>query len=164
MKQKELKSEHDEDKSNLSKIKFEKLSVLSKTINDEMQRINDVIYDGEYKSPVLGLNEKSYSFVTPDDTGTGMAFKGLVVFDLAVLNLTALPILVHDSVVLKQISDNAIERIMEQYVSSGKQIVIALDKQDSYSHSTTKILEENVVLRLYPNGGELFGRSWGKTL
>ena len=164
LKQKELKSEHDEDKSNLSKIKFEKLSVLSKTINDEMQRINDVIYDGEYKSPVLGLNERNYSFVTPDDTGTGMAFKGLVVFDLAVLNLTALPILVHDSVVLKQISDNAIERIMEQYVSSGKQIVIALDKQDSYSQSTAKILEENVVLRLYPNGGELFGRSWGKTL
>lgn len=72
-------------------------------------------------------------------------------------------LLVHDSVVLKQISDNAIERIMEQYITSGKQIVIALDKQESYSQITKKILEENSVLNLYPNGGELFGRSWGKT-
>ena len=41
---------------------------------------------------------------TPDDTGTGIAYKGLVVYDLAVLGLTRLPVLVHDSVVLKQIS------------------------------------------------------------
>ena len=59
--------------------------------------------------------------------------KGLVVYDLAVLSLTKLPLLVHDSVVLKQISDDAIEKIIELYSSCGKQVIIALDKQDSYS-------------------------------
>ena len=68
----------------------------------------------------------------------------------------------HDSVVLKQISDDAIESIMNQYVSSGKQTVIALDKQQSYSQKTSELLDNYAVLRLAPNGSELFGRSWGK--
>ena len=86
----------------------------------------------------------------------------MVVFDLAVLNLTHLPILVHDSVVLKQISDEAIEKIMELYSASGKQVIIALDKQDSYSPKTTQMLEESAVLKLASGGAELFGRFWGK--
>lgn len=81
--------------------------------------------------------------------------------DLAVLNLTKLPILVHDSVVLKQISDDAIEKIIELYSTCGKQIIIALDKQDSYSEKTSHLLSDSAVLRLTSNGKELFGRSWG---
>ena len=100
--------------------------------------------------------------MTPDDTGTGIAYKGLIVYDLAVLRLTALPILVHDSLLLKQIADNAIEKILELYCSSGKQIIIALDKQSSYGIHTEQILESHAVLKLAPNGQELFGRFWGK--
>lgn len=77
------------------------------------------------------------------------------------LSLTKLPILVHDSVVLKQISDDAIEKIIELYSSCGKQVIIALDKQDSYSEKTSRLLGESAVLRLSSNGQELFGRSWG---
>lgn len=100
--------------------------------------------------------------MTPDDTGTGIAYKGLVVFDLAILHLTCLPVLVHDSVVLKQISDVAIEKIMDQYITSGKQVFVTLDKQQSYSENTSNILEKYSILKLAPNGEELFGRSWGK--
>ena len=50
---------------------------------------------------ILGFNENSYTFNTPDDTGTGNAYKGLVVFDLAVLLLTRLPLIIHDSIILK---------------------------------------------------------------
>ena len=107
------------------------------------------------------FSDTGYDFSTPDDTGTGVAYKGLVVYDLAVLNLTKLPILVHDSVVLKQISDDAIEKIIELYSTCGKQIIIALDKQDSYSEKTSHLLSESAVLRLTSNGQELFGRSWG---
>ena len=70
-------------------------------------------------------------------------------------------LLVHDSVVLKQISDDAIEKIIELYSSCGKQVIIALDKQDSYSEKTSRLLGESAVLRLSSNGQELFGRSWG---
>lgn len=135
---------------------------MSDTVNREMRRINDIIYGGKFNPPNLTFSGNTYCFFTPNDTGTGIAYKGLVVYDLAVLNLTKLPILVHDSVVLKQISDEAIESIMEQYTASGKQVVIALDKQDSYTKKTTQILEKNTVLKLASNGEELFGRFWGQ--
>ena len=81
-----------------------------------MSRLNDAIYEGSYNAPVLEFTESGYLFFTPDDTGTGIAYKGLVVYDLAVLGLTKLPVLAHDSVVLKQISDDAIERIVRDYI------------------------------------------------
>ena len=46
--------------------------------------------------------KKNYSFATPENTGTGIAYKGLVIFDISVLNLTNLPIIVHDSFVLNK--------------------------------------------------------------
>lgn len=157
----QLKAVHDAETERLNKIKQEQFASLSYRLNDEMSRLNDAIYEGSYNAPVLDFTEDSYLFFTPDDTGTGIAYKGLVVYDLAVLGLTKLPILVHDSVVLKQISDDAIERIIELYSSCGKQVIIALDKQDSYSEKTSRLLSDAAVLRLTSNGQELFGRSWG---
>lgn len=157
----QLKSERDADAERLLKIKQQQLAVISNQLNDEMSKLNDSIYEGSYHAPVLDFTENGYIFFTPDDTGTGIAYKGLVVYDLAVLKLTKLPILVHDSVVLKQISDDAIERIVGLYSSCGKQVIIALDKQDSYSEKTTRLLNDAAVLKLSNNGEELFGRSWG---
>ena len=157
-----LKSELAYNKERLARIKQNQFAILEHSLNSEMERINDVIYAGVYNAPLISFRENSYRFLTPDDTGTGIAYKGLIVYDLAVLRLTALPILVHDSLLLKQIADNAIEKILELYCSSGKQIIIALDKQSSYGIHTEQILESHAVLKLAPNGQELFGRFWGK--
>lgn len=112
-----------------------------------MSRLNDSIYEGAYNAPVLDFKDNRYHFITPDDTGTGIAYKGLIVYDLAVLNLTLLPILVHVSVVLKQISDDAIEKIIGLYSSCKKQVIIALDKQDSYSVKASEMLSNSAVHR-----------------
>ena len=157
----QLKEARNADAERLKTIKQRQLALVSYRLNDEMSRLNDAIYEGSYNAPVLNFTDTGYDFFTPDDTGTGIAYKGLVVYDLAVLNLTKLPILVHDSVVLKQISDDAIEKIIELYSTCGKQIIIALDKQDSYSEKTSRLLSDSAVLRLTSNGQELFGRSWG---
>lgn len=155
----------EENKSNdvaaLEAIENKQFAVLQNDINCQMREINNYIYNGSCNSPVLNFTKGKYEFFTPDDTGTGIAYKGLVVFDLSVLILTALPILVHDSIVLKQISDIAIEKILELYQNSNKQVIISLDKHTSYTDVATKILVENSVLNLAPNGNELFGRSWG---
>lgn len=142
-------------------IETEQFALLETRVCQEMKLINDFIYSSTYNAPVLSFSENGYVFFTPDDTGTGIAYKGLVVFDLSVLSLTKLPVIVHDSVLLKQISDEAIEKILELYQKSGKQVIISLDKQDSYTKKAQVILEETSVLKLSPNGGELFGRSWG---
>lgn len=149
------------DAERLKSLRQEQLAIVSYQLNDEMSKLNDSIYEGAYNAPVLDFNDNGYHFFTPDDTGTGIAYKGLVVYDLAVLNLTRLPILVHDSVVLKQISDDAIEKIVSLYSKCGKQVIIALDKQDSYSLKTFELLNASAILKLSNNGQELFGRSWG---
>lgn len=157
----QLKKARDDDAERLKAIKERQLTLVSQRLNEEMRRLNDVIYKGSYNAPILNFSDTDYKFFTPDDTGTGIAYKGLVVYDLAVLNLTKLPILVHDSVVLKQISDDAIEKIIELYSTCGKQVIIALDKQDSYSEKTSALLSDAAVLKLAKGGQELFGRSWG---
>lgn len=162
LKSEELKTQKRQDEERLLLIKNEELAKMENKINAEMKKINDVLYKEEYNSPLIHFTDSGYFFMTPDDTGTGIAYKGLVVFDLAILHLTCLPVLVHDSVVLKQISDVAIEKIMDQYITSGKQVFVTLDKQQSYSENTSNILEKYSILKLAPNGEELFGRSWGK--
>ena len=156
----DLKNAKKEDEGSLAKVKGEQFGIIEKEINTEMERINNMLYKEKRNAPVLHFTDTNYTFHTPEDTGTGIAFKGLVVFDLVVMHLMKLPILVHDSLILKQISDDAIENILAQYSTCGKQIIIALDKQDSYSAKTASELEEHTVLRLSPGGDELFRRSW----
>lgn len=159
---KELRRIRKDDHESLKTVKNEQLGFIEKSINTEMEKINNKIYKEKFNAPIIHFTDTSYSFITPNDTGTGIAYKGLVVFDLAILRITKLPILVHDSVVLKQISDNAIENIVNQYIDCKKQVIIALDKQNSYSEKTCNMLEKYCILKLAPNGQELFGRSWGK--
>ena len=157
----ELKNNESIDKKRVSNIKDQQLSILSSKINIEMNRLNNIIYKEENNVPILSFSKKNYSFATPENTGTGIAYKGLVIFDISVLNLTNLPIIVHDSFVLKQISDKAFEKILELYIKSEKQVIIVIDKKNSYTDETQKILDESVILNLGSNGNELFGKSWG---
>ncbi len=143
-------------------MRIEQLSYLQNIINQQMAKINDFIYNGRKIPPTLTFNDLQYNFHTRDDTGTGTCYKGLVVYDLSVLELTQLPFLVHDSVVLKQIADEAIENILKKYQQIGKQVFISLDKAPSYTDAATQILTETKVLSLSNNGNELFGRSWSE--
>jgi hypothetical protein len=155
-----LKISRDDAKLRRDNMKLEQLHKLQNTINSKMLEINDFIYEGQKKPPMVTFEKNQYTFETIDDTGTGTSYKSMVVYDLSILELTQLPILVHDSVVLKQIADTAIEKILLKYKHSDKQIFISLDKKTSYSLDAQKILTETKVLELSINGEELFGRSW----
>jgi hypothetical protein len=131
-------------------------------LNQKMEALNEIVGGKTTQAPVFVISNsgKSYKFKTPDDTGAGTGYKGMVVFDLSMLQLTQLPILLHDSNVLKQISDVRIEKILEQYQEAGKQVFIALDKQGSFSERAQQILNDTVVLRLSMDGNQLYGRPW----
>ena len=140
------------------------LTEIEYEIDAQMKEFNDFLYYPEKrKAPWVHFNEyNSYSFETPDDTGTGSNYKGLVIYDLAILHLTALPAIAHDSLILKNISDVAIDGIMKIYAQSHKQIFIAFDKQDAYKEDTRNILIDNAVLKLSDDHCELYGDSWNK--
>ena len=144
------------------KMRKEQLIELERCVNDELEKLNDEIYNGLKKAPNISFDKNQYTFETVDDTGTGTSFKSMVLFDIVVLRLTSLPVLIHDSVVLKQIEDFAIEKLMELYTECNKQVFIAFDKLSSYTEKSQVIIEESKVLELAPNGNELFGVSWNK--
>ena len=145
----------------LNRLVVEQLSLMQDKINDEMKRINDFIYGGKKTAPILRITGSSqYAFYTPRDGGTGAQYKGLVVFDLALMSLTGLPVIAHDSVMLKHIEDEAIEKILELYAATSKQIFIAMDKEGSYTPKSQKIMEESKILQLSSGEGALFGRTW----
>ncbi|MGL4107498.1 DUF2326 domain-containing protein [Clostridium sp. LP20] len=155
-----LTTSRNDTKDRRDSMKMEQLQKLQSSINIKMQEINDYIYFGKKKPPILFFDKNKYKFETVDDTGTGTSYKSMVVYDLSVLEMTVLPILIHDSVVLKQIADDAIEKILLKYKSVGKQIFISFDKKSAYSKESRRILEETKVLELSANGNELFGKSW----
>lgn len=143
-------------------VKKQQLIQLQNMLNIKMEELNDIIYKGTKVAPTIAFDKNQYVFETVDDTGTGTCYRGMVLYDLSVLNLTCLPVLIHDSVLLKQIEDIAVEKILEMYNESEKQVFIALDKVSSYSQRSQEILNANMVLTLGPDGDELFGRSWSK--
>ncbi|MCW6681287.1 DUF2326 domain-containing protein [Aerococcaceae bacterium NML160702] len=151
---------------NLKRSIEEILVDLQSLINAKMREFNDVLYPDIRKSPQITLKAyNSYSFHTPDDDGTGTKFKGVLVLDLAILYLTNLPVLAHDSLLFKNISDQAISGLIKLYTQTaklGKQVFIAIDRTASYGSETEKILKDNTVLRLSDKGNELFGISWSK--
>lgn len=145
----------------LNRLVVEQIAIMQQEINSEMVDINNTIYSGRKTAPTLTITDAShYTFFTPRDGGTGAQYKGLVVFDLAMLALTRLPAIAHDSVMLKHIEDDAIEKILELYAGSSKQVFIAMDKEGSYTKKAQEIMEASKVLQLSPGEGALFGRTW----
>ena len=139
------------------------LADVERSINDKMKEFNDSLFTESRKAPHLHFNEyNSYRFETPDDTGTGSNYKGMVVYDLAVLYLTDLPAIAHDSLILKNIGDGAVNGIMKIYTQSKKQVFIAFDKQAAYMPDTQRVLADNTVLKLSDDNCELYGESWNK--
>jgi hypothetical protein len=159
----QLKTKTSDLKRTLDQLTRDIYSTLQENIQSQMRTINNFIFSGQKAAPVLNIQTASqYHFFTPNDRGTGSEYTGLAVFDLALLHLTPLPLVVHDSILLKQIQDASLEKLLMLYSRSPKQVFIALDKEESYTEQTQKLLLQSEVIRLYPNGGELFGWSWGR--
>lgn len=132
-------------------------------LNTKMKEINDSLFSTPRKPPHIHFNKyDSYKFETPDDTGTGSNFKGMIVYDLAVLLCTALPALAHDSLLFKNLEKDVEDGLIRIYDSTDKQVFIAYDKQGDCRPETREILERNARIRLSTDGCELYGRSWNK--
>lgn len=137
------------------------LKEIEDTLNAKMKEFNDTLFKTKKKPPHIHFRAyNSYVFETPDNTGTGSNYKGMIVYDLAVLFSTALPALAHDSLLFKNLGKDVEDGIIRIYTSTNKQIFIAYDKQGDCRPETQKTLEKNCVLRLSTDGCEFYGRSW----
>lgn len=157
-----LKNQSSADKKILDETILEEGAKLAEIINKKMAEISELVFPN-YQAPILTITKTgNYDFFTPDDEGTGTNYKGLILFDLAVLLLTEVPALAHDSVLVKNISQVITENIYKVYNSMQKQVFAVVDRADTYNVEMQKIIDKHRVLYLSEGGNELFGFSWAK--
>lgn len=159
-----LREEKNDSKKSFVEVKKEQGKAISSQINKKMSEINHQIYGDEKNPPFLTIdqtkqNKSTYQLSCVSDIGTGQSNKNLIIFDLSLLSLTQLPYVEHDSVLLKEIEDLSVDKLVSLYASYQKQIFLAIDKIGSYNEKTEETLNEHAVLKLHANGGELFGKT-----
>lgn len=148
--------------NDLAKAEISIINDISKNINFKMESISDEINIKKRYSPYFSIiNNNKYKFETPNDTGSGSKYKNLIVFDLSILKLSSLPVVIHDSIIFKNIGDDPINNIFKQYLMDDKQVFISIDKiEDYHNKETLNLLMSKAVIKL-DDGNELFGKSWG---
>ncbi len=147
----------------LKVILMQQALLLQTSVNEQMESLNSYIFGKNINAPTITFKTPSqYEFITPNDDGTGTNFKGMVIFDLACLQLSCLPALIHDSYVLKQISKSSIEKIFELYTKMEHQVFVSFDNVNSYTEKTIEIINGATILELSKDGNELYGCSFGK--
>lgn len=139
------------------------LAEVQRSLNNEMVALNEAICgSNSFQPPQIQLEPKSYKFETLNDQGTGTSYKGLIIFDLACLKLTALPFVVHDSLLFSNIEVDRRNKIIETYSQMSKQVFISIDTTEILSDKVQELIKDYAVLKLERGGKELFGRSWNE--
>jgi hypothetical protein len=143
------------------------LSDIQDLINDKMKEITARILKNNVQRPPKLTLEKlgKYSFTTKGDGGSGAQFRGLIAFDLANMEVSNIPFVVHDSDILDPIEKPALTEIIKEYDSvkqEGKQVFASFRSLDFYAEEAQKIILDRKIIELSSGGNELFGWAWNK--
>jgi len=136
---------------------------IESSVNSLLEMFNRIVYGPDRNPSQLRIKSaSSYSFASPLDTGTGKSYAGLVGFDVAMLLLTRLPFIIHDSMIYKNIEISAVEEIIKILGDfKKKQIFLAFDESKKFSIGTQRILQKSKVLQLNQNQ-LLYVKDWRK--
>lgn len=145
----------------LEKIYTQIFLEIEEKINVKLKAFNRVVYGPKRNSSELRIKSaNSYKFTSPDDTGTGKSFAGLIGFDMAMLSLTRLPFVIHDSVIYKNIEVPATRKILRILSSVKlKQIFLSFDESQKFGALAEKTLKKFMVLKL-SHDGLLYTKDW----
>lgn len=137
----------------------EALDSIELLINTGIEMVCAEIYQKEKLSPNIILGERNYVFEHFNDSGTGKSYSDLMALDLAMLNITSLPILIEDSIMFKNIESQTNEKIIDVFLKNPKQIFIAMDQLSLLTEKTRSALRRSSFMRVsrkIPAFGELW--------
>lgn len=143
-----LKKEIDYINTNINTILVESISRIQIIINKSLAIFIKKIYPNNPIEPKLLINNKKYIFDCGDDRGTGKGFSNLISLDLAFLDNTLLPCLIHDSLLFKNLGISAVENLIGTYCSFEKQIFISIDEVKKYKKEMQQIVYNSMFLKL----------------
>ncbi|HZG20430.1 MAG TPA: DUF2326 domain-containing protein [Herbaspirillum sp.] len=153
-----LKTAAADAKDALAQQKDKALAEIQNAVNKKLAEIVREAYDSSRKSPVLSLTPDDYKLEVVQDTGTGKTYSNLIVFDLALFELTSLPVLIHDSVLFKNIENPTVANFIKIYLTNEKQSFISLDEISKYGESA-QLIEKNKAIQL-TNSALLYRLDW----
>lgn len=150
----------------LKETEYKLILGVQKTLNDELERISQKILGEGHITIKLDVQEKrnnsfAYSVSASPDDGTSTEYVSCLAFDIAALKNSNLPCICHDSYCISDTKGHRLTGLLNCYnEAKNKQIFISIHKENNLEKEALSVIQENTVLRLYENGGELFGRSF----
>lgn len=170
----ELKKERKQLKHEIDEAIPQTLGHLTDAINTQIKTANDALYPQKHrKSPLFTFKAAakgvSYTFDHNGDTGSGAKAKNLIVFDLAVLQSTPLPFLIHDSAIIKPVAFAPVHELLTIYAHSStltsganepKQVFFSFDATKAYGTGAEDAVAENHIIHLDEGTEALYGFTW----
>lgn len=143
------------------------LSDIQDIVNRKMKEITaQIVRDKKLISPALHLEKmSSYSFETKGDDGSGAGQRGLITFDLANMEVSNIPFVVHDADLMDPVEKPILTELIKYYDSIKKQkrqAFVSFRSYEFYAEEIRDTLEKCKVIQLEANGQELFGWAWNK--
>lgn len=155
-----------EDRKKLKPAERIILDEIQNEINKELATLSDAVLGKNIQAVEFSFpTNASYCLGSPLDDGTGTDYTSLILFDLAVLKLTELPSLIHDSYLLSNIRGNRLENLIKTYAKqTEKQIFLSIDETEKLNSDTADLINDKntCVIKLHQGGGELYGYYWGE--
>lgn len=144
-------------------------------VNSEMDAANRQLYpQGERKvcpkfSFKVTRKGVSYEFSHEGDTGSGAKSRHLALFDIAMLRLTPLPFLIHDSAMIKLVAFGPVRELIQVYSTSAnlrsgaaepKQVFFSFDATQAYGRRAEEFVDQFRVIHLGEDAEALYGFTW----
>ena len=162
------------DTESTKKIFFAKeidvLNDIATSVNSKMAELNSKIQNGKWTNPVLAFEEpksstaksiSNYTLTSKGDHGDGTQGAYLLLFDLSLLQLTKLPVLIHDGFVRKELDTEREQDFIKLFSEeTEKQIFTEFDDIGKYRKEIQKLIKEKLqVLEIGSGKNGLYGRS-----
>lgn len=132
---------------------------LAEKINLAVLGINSAIYGNDSPCPRFTFFGSDYEYAIPNDTGTGRSYANFLMFDIAVFENTSLPVVAHDSYLLKNIENDILEKLIARYQANRKQSFVSLDELSKYGETFQTRVQPSIKLKLDRNS-PLYIKSW----
>lgn len=148
-------------------IIVKQLSEIQDIVNNKMKEITtQIVRDKKLISPALHLEKiSSYSFDTKGDDGSGAGQRGLITFDLANMEVSDIPFVIHDADLMDPVEKPILTELIKYYDSvknQKKQAFVSFRSYEFYAEEIRPTIEKCKVIQLEANGQELFGWAWNK--
>lgn len=143
------------------------LSEIQDVLNKQMKEITtQIVRKKKLISPALHLEKmSSYSFETKGDDGSGAGQRGLITFDLANMEVSNIPFVIHDADLMDPIEKPILTELIKYYDSvknQKRQAFVSFRSYEFYAEEIRPTIEKCKVIQLEANGQELFGWAWNK--